>query len=97
MRIAVPHTIGKAEARRRVRERSGEIAGFVPGFAKVTTEWSGEDAMTLSVSTMGQQITGRIDIGEADVAFTIDLPPALAFVEPIIKGQIEAKGQKLLS
>ncbi|MEQ1495787.1 MAG: polyhydroxyalkanoic acid system family protein [Novosphingobium sp.] len=97
MRIAVPHTIGKAEARRRVRERSGEIADFIPGFAKVTTTWSNEDAMALTVGAMGQQISGRIEIGEADVAFTIDLPPALAFVEPMVRGQIEAKGRKLLS
>jgi hypothetical protein len=96
VRIAVPHSIGRAEARRRVREKSGDIADFVPGFASVKTNWPGEDLMTLTVGVMGQELTGQIEVGDSDVAFTIDVPAALAFVEPMIRGQIEAKGRKLL-
>lgn len=97
MRIAVPHAIGKDEARRRVRERSGEIANFIPGFASVKTTWSGDDRMDLTVGAMGQELTGTIEIGETEVAFTVELPAALSFVEPMIRSQIEAKGRKLLS
>lgn len=97
MRIAVPHSLGKDEARRRVRERSGEIANFVPGFASVSTAWAGEDTMNLTVGAMGQEMTGTIEVGENDVAFTVELPAALSFVEPMIRSQIEAKGRKLLS
>jgi hypothetical protein len=96
VRIAIPHALGRDEAARRVRDRSGEIADFVPGFARVKTDWQGEDRMNLSVSAMGQQITGHIEIAEGEVAFVVDLPPALDFVEPMIRGQIEAKGRKLL-
>jgi hypothetical protein len=49
VRIAIPHSIGKDEARRRVRERSGEIANFVPGFASVSTAWASDDKMNLTV------------------------------------------------
>lgn len=97
MRIAIPHSIGKDEARRRIRERSGEIANFVPGFASVSTAWQGEDRMNLTVGAMGQEMTGAIEVGENEVAFTVELPAALSFVEPMIRGQIEAKGRKLLS
>lgn len=97
MRIAVPHSLGKDEARRRVRERSGEIANFIPGFASVATAWAGEDTMNLTVGAMGQELTGTIEVGEREVAFTVELPAALSFVEPMIRGQIEAKGRKLLS
>ena len=97
MRIAIPHSIGKDEARRRIRERSGEIANFVPGFASVSTNWQGEDRMNLTVGAMGQEMTGAIEVGESEVAFTVELPAALSFVEPMIRGQIEAKGRKLLS
>jgi hypothetical protein len=97
VRIAIPHSIGKDEARRRIRERSGEIANFVPGFASVSTAWQGEDRMNLTVGAMGQEMTGAIEVGESEVAFTVELPAALSFVEPMIRGQIEAKGRKLLS
>ncbi len=97
MRIAIPHSIGKDEARRRVRERSGEIANFVPGFASVSTSWQSEDTMNLTVGAMGQEMTGAIEVGESEVAFTVELPAALSFVEPMIRSQIEAKGRKLLS
>ncbi len=97
MRIAIPHSIGKDEARRRIRERSGEIANFIPGFASVSTAWQGEDRMNLTVGAMGQEMTGAIEVGESEVAFSVELPAALSFVEPMIRGQIEAKGRKLLS
>lgn len=97
MRIALPHSLGKDEARRRVRDRSGEIANFVPGFASVTTSWTHDDRMDLTVGAMGQEMTGAIEVGESEVAFTVELPAALSFVEPMIRSQLEAKGRKLLS
>ena len=97
MRIALPHNLGKEEARRRVRERSGEIANFIPGFASVTTSWQGDDRMALAVGAMGQELTGAIEVGESEVAFTVELPAALSFIEPMIRSQIEAKGRKLLT
>lgn len=97
MRIAIPHSIGKDEARRRVRERSGEIANFIPGFASVATNWLDDDRMNLTVGAMEQELSGAIEVGEREVAFTVDLPAALSFVEPMIRSQIEAKARKLLS
>lgn len=98
MRVAIPHSLDRAEVRRRLRERSGEIADFVPvPMATVRTAWPGEDLMTLNVAAMGQSIDGRIEIADSQVVFEIDLPPALSFVEPMIKGAIEDKGRKLLT
>lgn len=97
MRIAIPHSIGKEEARRRVRERSGDIADFVPAFAKVETVWTSEDRMDLTVGVMGKEMTGQIEVGDGEVAFNFEIPAALSFVEPMIRGQVEAKGRKLLS
>lgn len=98
MRVAIPHAIGKDEARRRISSRSHEIADFIPGgIAQVSTGWPSEDRMTLNVGAMGQSITGAVDIEDSQVVFTVDLPPALSFVEPMIQGAISAKGRKLLT
>lgn len=98
MRVPIAHTLPKEEVRRRLRERSHEIANFVPGgMADVSTSWPNEDRMDLSVRAMGQGIDGRVMIEEHEVVFEVDLPPALSFVEPMIAGAIRDKGQKLLT
>ena len=40
MRVALPHTLGKDEVRRRMHRHADEIGGFFPaGLARVTTGW----------------------------------------------------------
>ncbi|RVQ69379.1 hypothetical protein EKN06_04135 [Croceicoccus ponticola] len=98
MRVAVPHTLPKAEVRRRLDEKQGDIAGFVPGgMADVETSWASEDRMTMTIRAMGQELTGNVDIEDDAVVFNIALPLALSFVEPMISGAIEEKGRKLLT
>lgn len=97
MRVVIPHQLDRAEVRRRLRERSHEIADFIPGgMAQVSTDWPNEDLMTLAVAAMGQSITGRIEVGEHEAVIDLTLPPALSFVEPMIEGTIRSKGTKLL-
>jgi len=52
--------------------------------------------MTMAITAMGQSINTVIDVEEEAVIFQLDLPPALSFVEPMIRGIIAEKGQKLL-
>jgi hypothetical protein len=52
--------------------------------------------MDLTVGIMGKALTGQIEVGESEVAFSFEIPESLAFVEPLIRGQVEAKGRKLL-
>lgn len=97
MRVPIPHTLPREEVRHRLSSRSHEIANFIPGgMAQVTTGWPDEDTMTLSVRAFGQGINGRVLIEERQVVFEVDLPPALAFVEPTIAGAIRQQGTKLL-
>jgi hypothetical protein len=97
MRVAIPHNLDRPEVRQRIRGRAHEIADFIPGgVADVTTSWPSEDRMILGVAAMGQSITGNIDIEDGQVVFTINLPPMLSFVEPMIEKAISAKGRLLL-
>lgn len=97
MRVAVPHSLPREEVRRRLRERSGDIAGHIPGgMAQVTSSWAGEDRMRLSVAAMGTKVDGDVTIEDREVVFTVTLPPALSFFEPIVAKAIASGGQKLL-
>lgn len=98
MRAAIPHQLPQDEVRRRLRERTHEIADFIPGgMAKVATDWPSDDLMNLSVNALGQAITGTVVVEEHQVVLDLTLPPALSFMEPMIQNAIEAKGQKLLA
>lgn len=97
MRVPIPHDLPKEEVRHRLSSRSHEIANFIPGgMAQVTTDWPDEDTMNLGVRAMGQGINGRVLVEDRQVVFEIDLPPALAFVEPMVAGAIRQQGAKLL-
>lgn len=98
MRVAVPHNLPKEEVRRRLRERSGEIANFMPGgMAQVQTGWVDEDRMNLTVGAMGAEVRGDVLIEEGQVVFQVTLPAMLSFMEPAVAKAIEAGGHKLLT
>ena len=98
MRVAIPHTLGRDEVRRRLDANSGSIADAVPGgMAQISTSWTGTDRMTLDIHAMGQIITGHIDIEDSQVVFHIALPPALGFMGPAVQGAIQAQGDRLLA
>ncbi|MDT0576811.1 polyhydroxyalkanoic acid system family protein [Croceicoccus sp. F390] len=98
MRVAVSHSLTRAEVRRRLDAKQDSLASFVPGgMADIETRWQSEDRMLMIIRAMGQQLTGHVDIEDNQVVFDIELPPALSFVEPMIKGSLEEKGRKLLA
>ena len=97
MRVPIQHDLPKDEVRRRLRERSHELADHIPGQVQLDTDWPSEDRMTMSVRAMGQSLDGVIEIEERQVWVDVTLPPLLAFMEPVIANAMRDKGQKLLA
>ena len=98
MRVALPHTLAHEELRRRFHARSDELKSLFPaGLAQVTQQWRDQDHLDMEITAMGQRVTGLVELREAAVVVTVDLPPALGFVERIIESTIREKTQKLLS
>jgi len=98
MDVTISHSLGREEARRRIREGSDSIANIVPGpIASVATSWPETDRMDLSIEAMGQRISGHIAIADDHVRCNIIVPAALGFLEPVISAAIRDKGQRVLS
>lgn len=95
--ITIPHDLGAAAARQRIEEGFGKISQqFGEAAAKALTKtWTG-DRMDFSVAAMGQQVTGYLDVQEAAVLMTINLPNVLALLAGKIKGRVQKEGQLLL-
>lgn len=98
MRVAIPHDLDPAAVRERLKSRSHEIAGHVPGgMAQVETSWPSEDRMQMDIRAMGQTLVGNVIIAPGEVVIEMDLPGMLSFMEPMIASTIRTQGQKVLA
>lgn len=94
--VEIPHALGRAEARRRMRARIGDLASKIPGGAAVSSSWPAEDRMAVDVRAMGQSIGVLLDVEETLVRATIALPPMLALLAGPIAAMVRETGGKLL-
>jgi hypothetical protein len=94
--IDLPHSLGAAEAKRRLQSRIGELRDHIPGgAAEVESRWAG-DRMNLKVTALGQEVISNIDVMEKIVRLELVLPPMLAFFGKQIEALIRHKGPELL-
>lgn len=100
MRVAVPHTLGKDEVRRRLKARMGEAPDkareSLGALASIAMHWDSDDRLTMDVSAMGFAIPCTLDIEDAALVFEVEIPAGLGFARSMIEGTIREKGAKLL-
>lgn len=98
MRVALPHSLGKEEVRRRMHKHAGEIGNFFPaGLASVTTAWPTEDHMTINAQVMGQSIPGSVLVHDNEVVIEMDLPLLLSVMKGPLEAAVKKEGGRLLA
>lgn len=96
--IDVPHKLGRAGARERLKSRVGELGGHMPGgVGDVRASWPSEDEMALEIGVMGQTIPARLEVLDTAVRVHITLPAMLAYFSSMIGAAVRDQGTKLLS
>jgi len=93
--VDLPHHLGAAEAKRRIGNNMGSLAGHLPAGAQVSSKWQG-DRLALDVGVLGQQLGATIDVEEKLVRVTVNLPPALAFFGKAIEAGLRQSGPAML-
>jgi len=95
--IDVPHRLGRAGARERLKSRIGDLGQHIPGgMAEVRSAWTGEDELTIDVTAMGQHVSARLEVQEAIVRVHLLLPPMLAFFSGMIGAAVREGGERML-
>lgn len=95
--IDIPHTLGRAEARRRMKARIGELPAYIPGgVAEVAAHWPTEDRMAIEVKALGQAVSGTADVADDHIRVALMLPPMLGLFAEKIRTVIARKGGALL-
>ena len=95
IQVDLPHSLGAAEAKRRIDGGIGRLKDFIPGGAEVRSAWTG-DRLGLQVSAMNQEAHAQIDVRDTIVRVELLLPPALAFFGKAIEAALKRKGADLL-
>ncbi len=95
--IDIPHTLGRAEARRRMKARIGELPAHIPGgVAEVAAHWPSEDRMAIEVKALGQTVSATADVTDDHIRVALILPPMLGLFADRIRDVIARKGGTLL-
>ena len=98
MRVRLPHKLDRAEVRRRLEERKGEITEYFPeGMATLKSDWRDDDHMDFSVAIAGQKIGGAVDIADDHVVISVALPLLLSFLEGKVERSVKKEGTRLLA
>ncbi|HEX8583221.1 MAG TPA: polyhydroxyalkanoic acid system family protein [Allosphingosinicella sp.] len=93
--VDLPHSLGAAEAKRRIAGGIGKLGDHLPGGGDVQHSWTG-DRMDLGVKAMGQEVSATIDVGEKIVRLEVRLPAFLSFFSGKIESLMRRHGTELL-
>jgi hypothetical protein len=93
--LDIAHRLGRAEARRRLENGIGQLAGFLPNGRVTHHAWAG-DTLLFEVEALGQRVGAKLDVLEDKVHVLLDLPPLLAMVARKLKASLLESGTKLL-
>ena len=93
--VSIPHALGKAEALRRLK----------PGFARATANlpllkfdqqtWTG-NRMAFRAHSLGQVVSGTVDVGESEVRLEVVLPWLLQRFAGAVQTAFKERAQLLL-
>ena len=94
--VTISHDLGRAGARERIEGGIDRMLGSIAGnMLKFDREWTG-DTMRFHARAMGQQVTGTVEVREADVEIEVRLPALLAGMAETVAGKIRGDGKLLL-
>ena len=93
--VSVPHSLGKAEALRRLKSGFARMTPTFPFLTFDEQTWT-DDRMTFRAHAMGQFASGTIDVGENDVRLEVVLPWILQRLAGAVQGAFQKSAQRLL-
>jgi hypothetical protein len=98
--VTIPHHLSKEEAKSRLQNGFGHIRAqlashLVGKLSAVEDRWV-EDRMEFRLATLGQSVTGRVDVMDDSVRVEIDLPWLLARLAESLRGRISREATRLL-
>ena len=93
--VSVPHSLGKAEALRRLKSGFARMTPTFPFLTFDEQTWT-DGRMSFRAHAMGQFASGTIDVGESEVRLEVVLPWILQRLAGAVQGAFKKSAQRLL-
>jgi Putative polyhydroxyalkanoic acid system protein (PHA_gran_rgn) len=94
--VSIPHSLGRQEAVRRLKEGLSRAASSVP-VLKVDEERWEDNRMTFRVRALGQAAAGHVDVADDHVKVEVMLPWLLQRFAQAAQAAIRNRGNLLLT
>jgi putative polyhydroxyalkanoate system protein len=94
--VTIPHQLGRAEARRRIEEGVRQLRGRQGAMlSRLDERWEG-DTLHFDAAALGQSVSGKVRVEDAQVFIEVALPWVLALLGGALREQLERQGRGLL-
>jgi hypothetical protein len=94
--VSIPHSLGKEEATRRIKEGLVWARGKYGALVSVSQEEWVDDQLSLRVGVLGQNAQGTIQVTDSDATVSVELPWLLARFAEKAQAVLQHQGQLLL-
>ena len=94
--VSIPHSLGKAEAQRRLQGGMGQLkTSLGDKLTSIEDTWTG-DRMDFKVGALGQNVSGHLQVMDDSVRLEVVLPWVLQVFAEKAKGYIQKQGTLML-
>jgi len=97
MDIDIPHSLGIAEAKRRIDAGLPKLEQHIPGGGTVDANWTTDTALDMKITAMGQTVPVQLVVEDAVVRGTVSVPMMLKMMSGPISEFVKTSAQKMLS
>ena len=94
--VSIPHSLGREEARRRLKAGLTRAATSIPVLKVDEEKWEG-DRMMFRVRALGQSASGHLDVADDHVRLEVTLPYLLQRFGEVARVAIRNGGNLLLT
>lgn len=95
MEISIPHTLGRAEARRRIEAGLPKLAAHIPGGGKLDSAWQGDD-LALTITALGSAIPVRLQVLDDRIVGSVEVPLFLQAMQGQIAEFVKTSATRML-
>lgn len=96
MKITIPHSLGAAEARRRIESRMSMLKTQYGRYIDDVVQLWQDDTLFVDVRSRGLKGTGKVEVGESEVTVEGELPLMARMFEGKIKSAVEREAEEIL-
>ena len=94
--VSIPHSLGREEATRRLKNELTRAAASVPVLVVDEERWE-DNRMIFRVRALGQVASGHLDVADDHVRVEVTLPWLLQRFAEVAQAAIQKRGNLLLT